>query len=57
MAVPSDADIARLERGRIKTSMQQVAKDAVLEGAKALLNEATEEGSFKLDELAAAIAP
>ncbi len=54
MAVPSDADIARLERGRIKTSMNQMAADAVLEGAKALLNEAVEEGSFRLDELAAA---
>ncbi|MBW2458486.1 MAG: DEAD/DEAH box helicase [Deltaproteobacteria bacterium] len=54
MAVPSDADIARLERGRIKTSMHQVAEGALLDGANALLAEAVEEGSFGLEEIAAA---
>ena len=54
MQVPSDADIARLERGRLRTSMQEVAAGAVLDGAKTLLAEAVEEGSFGLEELAAA---
>ena len=54
MAVPSDADIARIERRRIRTTMQRVAEGAVLTGAKALLREAAEEGGFKLDDLAAA---
>jgi len=54
MQVPSDADIARIERARIKENMREAVDTGALEGAKALLNEAVADSSLSLEDLAAA---
>jgi len=54
MDVPSDADIARLERGRLKARLQEAVQGEVTDGAKTLLHEAIEDSAYPLEQLAAA---
>lgn len=53
MDVPSDADIARVERDRLKAELHHVAERGELEGAKTLLEELVGESPFDLQHVAA----
>ena len=54
MEIPSDADIARIERGRIKDDVLRAAEEGGLDAAAALLDEALADSPFGLEQLAAA---
>ena len=54
ISVPTDADLARGERGRLKTSLHEVADEVPLDTATELLQEAAGEGAHDVAQLAAA---